>query len=88
MEEDSTERRRPSSRSRQRLVSGMVAMAALGGPFVHENAFKGEPRGSRGNSMKRIGKTDDGEDILQDRGGRKYVRNEKGTIRRLKKGLG
>gem|GEM_PF-4824628 len=34
--------------------------------------------------MKGVGKTEDGRDILQDRGGRQYTRDKKGTIRRLK----
>jgi hypothetical protein len=33
--------------------------------------------------MEKVGKTDDGDDILQDRGGRKYTRNARGTIRRF-----
>lgn len=92
MEGDPTQRRRPSARAGLALA-GMAALAAMGessagGSFVYENALKGVPRGPRGNSMKRIGKTEDGEEILQDRGGRKYIRAEHGTIRRLKKGLG
>ena len=76
--------RRPSA------LLGVAALAAmaLGGPntlslpMVHKNS---NPfRNLRGTNMRCVGKTESGDDILEDRGGRQYTRDRKGTIRRFK----
>lgn len=76
--------RRPSA------LLGMATLAAMavGGsntlslPMVYKNS---NPfRNLRGTNMKRVGKTESGDDILEDRGGRQYTRDRKGTIRRFK----
>ena len=66
-----------------------MGAVALSGDYVYqksERPFIGAARGPRGRDMQVVGKTEAGEDILQDRGGRQYLKNEKGTIRRRKKG--
>lgn len=67
-------------------ISGAIALATLGGvgagaPYVFKNNYR---RGVSGTSMRRVGQTEDGDDILSDRSGKKYVRDKKGTIRRLR----
>lgn len=48
--------------------------------------FLSQPKGSKGTSLKSVGKTDEGHDILEDSNGKQYYRDSKGTIRRLKVG--
>lgn len=69
------------------VVALMGAMCALGGmgDYLPMPGLGNRSRGPSGHSMKVVGKTEDGEEILQDRGGRQYVKSKKGTIRRLKK---
>jgi len=75
-------------RSSSLLGVATLAAMAMGGPntlslpmvYKNSNPF----RNLRGTNMKCVGKTESGDDILEDRGGRQYTRNSKGTIRRYK----
>lgn len=65
---------------------GVATLAALsmGGPTLSVMEFPRMAKGPTGREMKRVGKTESGDDILEDCGGRQYTRNSKGTIRRYK----
>jgi len=74
-------RRRTSS---QLLGVATLAALAMGGPTLSVMEFPRMPKGPTGRGMKRVGKTESGDDILEDHEGRQYTRNSKGTIRRYK----
>jgi hypothetical protein len=69
-------------------VATLAAMALYGpscsGPTLSVMEFPRMQNGPTGRKMKRVGKTESGDDILEDHGGRQYTRNSKGTIRRYK----
>lgn len=64
-------------------VATLAAMA-LGGPTLSVMEFPRMAKGPTGRKMKCVGKTESGDYILEDAGGRQYIRNSKGTIRRYK----
>jgi hypothetical protein len=72
--------RRPSA------LLGVATLAAriLGGPTLSVMEFPRMAKGPAGREMKQVGKTESGDDILEDHGGRQYTRDRKGTIRRFK----
>lgn len=59
------------------------AMLALSGNVMLPNVFGGNTRGPYGRGMKWVGEDEDGQQLLEDSYGKRYVQTKRG-IRRVK----